>query len=318
MSNKSIELTTSNGAKGAPNTMHWIELVGRTGYILAAGCLIPTYILNDHEIVMIDSGMSEEPTLVHFFEENGIRVHAVLQTHLHVDHTANNNLLIEHFGTQIYAHPAETGVVHSKEKLLSQWNLRDPQMQEAYYQSYSYPISPLPENDSKISVRDCTFQVFQLPGHSLGHVGIVTPDDVLCVGDALLSPYMVKHSKLPYYEDLGRAIESIKKLQTLDYPYYALAHMEIIQRRDMPGLIRANLAEEKHVNEGILEIINDPAPLNELVTSVFYALDIHIHNPQLRDYIWMSAKRRIQYMAQIGMVRIYEENGREMCALPGD
>lgn len=313
---KSIELATSNGAKGAPNTMHWIELTERTGYILAAGCLIPTYILNDHEIVLIDSGMQESEEMIHFFEENNIRVFAVIQTHLHIDHVANNNLLIQHFGTKIYAHPSETWVVHSKENLYSQWNLRDPATREVYYQSYSYPILSLPEEDTAFTLRDSVFRVVQLPGHSLGHVGIATPDNVLCVGDALLSPYMVKHSKLPYYEDLGKALESIRKLQTQDYPYYALAHMEVINHHDMPGLIRANLADEKRVNEEILEMVNDPAPLNELTTSVLYGLDINIHNPQLRDYIWMSAHRRIEYMGRIGMVRIYEENGVEMCSLP--
>lgn len=313
---KSIELTTSNGAKGAQNAMHWIELAGRTGYILAAGCLIPTYILNDREIVLIDSGMQESEEMIRFFKENDIRVYAVVQTHLHIDHVANNNLLIQDFGTKIYAHPEEIWVAHSKEHMLSQWNLRDPEMLEAYYQSYSYPIEPLPEDDSAIVLEDAVFQVIQLPGHSRGHVGIATPDHVLCVGDTLLSPYMVEHSKLPYYEDLGKALASIRKLGTLDYPYYALAHMEIIRRRDMPGLIRANLADEKRVNEEILEIINDPVPLNELATSTMYALDINIHNPQLHDYIWMSAKRRIEYMGQVGMVRIYEEDGKEMCSLP--
>lgn len=313
---KSIELTTSNGAKGAPNSMHWIELSGRTGYILSAGCLIPTYILNDREIVMIDSGMQEEPEMIRFLRENDISVRAVLQTHLHIDHVCNNNLFIQNFGTEIYAHPSEIWVVHSRENMYSQWNLKDPETLDIYYQSYSYHISPLPADDSTISLDGALFKVIQLPGHSLGHVGIVTPDNVLCVGDALLSPYMVKHSKLPYYENLGRALASIRKLQTLDYPCYALAHMEIIQRRDMPGLIRANLAEEKHVNEEILEIINDPVPLNDLVTSALYALDINIHNPQLRDYIWISARRRIEYLGQTGRVRIYKENGTEMCSLP--
>ena len=37
--------------------IRWIPLVGKTGYILAAGALIPTYILNDREIVLVDSGL---------------------------------------------------------------------------------------------------------------------------------------------------------------------------------------------------------------------------------------------------------------------
>ena len=36
----------------------------KTGYILAAGALIPTYILNEKEVVFIDSGVHYDPGLM--------------------------------------------------------------------------------------------------------------------------------------------------------------------------------------------------------------------------------------------------------------
>ena len=56
----------------------WFELAGRTGYLLAAGMLIPTYRLGDKDIVLVDSGTLPEPGLPSFFMERGLRVSAVV------------------------------------------------------------------------------------------------------------------------------------------------------------------------------------------------------------------------------------------------
>ena len=77
----------------------WVPLVGKTGYILAAGALIPTYILNDREIVLVDSGLHYDPGLVSFIRAVGVSVYAVLQTHLHEDHVANNRILSSSTGS---------------------------------------------------------------------------------------------------------------------------------------------------------------------------------------------------------------------------
>ena len=54
--------------------IRWIPLVGKTGYILAAGALIPTYILNDREIVLVDSGLHYDTGLVSFIRAVDVSV----------------------------------------------------------------------------------------------------------------------------------------------------------------------------------------------------------------------------------------------------
>lgn len=290
--------------------VRWIELTGRTGYILAAGVLNPTYILNEREILLVDSGLQEDPELLDFLSDNGIRVCAVLQTHLHIDHIANNNAFYQRFGTRIIAHEKEIARINSGKRLLHKWNIYTSVEQDGYTAEFNYPLEPIKDTDRDIILRGSSFQIVPLPGHSPGHLGFVTPDGVLCIGDAILSPYMVHHAKLPYFENIGDAIESMKKIGRSHYPYYALAHMEIVQQRDMPGLIRENIALQGKVNREILEVINDPVPVEDLIDSILYALDIHLHDAELHDYVWLATRHRIKYMEDLGLIRAVHENGR--------
>ena len=281
----------------------WVPLVGKTGYILAAGALIPTYILNDREIVLVDSGLHYDPGLVSFIRAVGVSVYAVLQTHLHEDHVANNRILINRFGTRIIAHRNEVEVVHSAHRMPKSWRALDAATKDKYLRTYSYNIECIEEGQEEIVLRGIPFKIVPLYGHSEGHLGFVTPDGVLCTGDAILSPALVQHSKMPYFEDIGQSIDSMKKLLQTDYPYYALAHMEIIERRDMPGLVKKNLALLERIHVDMLELINDPVTLDELVSSVTYGLGIRTGSGIRNAYIRTAISFRVNYLVESGRLR---------------
>ena len=157
----------------------WVPLVGKTGYILAAGALIPTYILNDKEIVLVDSGLHYDPGLISFFRAVDVRVDAVLQTHLHEDHVANNRILINRFGTRIIAHRNEVEVVHSAHRMPKSWRALDAATKDKYLRTYSYNIECIEDGQEEIVLRGIPFKILPLYGHSEGHLGFATPDGVL-------------------------------------------------------------------------------------------------------------------------------------------
>ena len=287
----------------------WIPLTGKTGYILAAGALIPTYILNDREIVLVDSGKHYDPGLVSFFRAVDVSVYAVLQTHLHEDHVANNRILISRFGTRIITHRNEVEVVRSERMLRDSWIVMKPETMDKYLRTYSYNIESIESGQEEIALRDSLFKIVPLHGHSEGHLGFVTPDGVLCTGDAILSPAMVQYSKMPYFENIGRSIESMNRLLQTDYPYYALAHMEIIERRDLPGLVKKNLALLERIHADMLELINDPVTLDELVVSVMYGLGIRFRDESRNAYLRNTITRRVRYLVETGRLFEVEEDG---------
>ena len=289
--------------------IRWIPLVGKTGYILAAGALIPTYILNDREIVLVDSGLHYDPGLVSFIRAVDVSVYAVLQTHLHEDHVANNRILISRFGTRIIAHRNEVEAVHSRQKMRASWSEIRPETKDKYLRTYSYGIESIENGQEEIVLRDSPFKIVPLYGHSEGHLGFVTPDGVLCTGDAILSPALVQHSKMPYFENIGQSIDSMKKLLQTDYPYYALAHMEVLEKRDMPGLVKKNLALLERIHVDMLELINDPVTLDELVVSVMYGLGIRFRDETRNGYLKNTISKRVRYLVETGRLVEVEEDG---------
>ena len=294
---------------GIDMDIKWVPLTGKTGYILAAGALIPTYILNEKEIVLIDSGMHYDPGLVSFLRAVDVSVYAVLQTHLHRDHVANNRILMSRFDTKIFAHPEEIALVRSAEKMKESWFVAKPDMMDKYLRTYHYEILEVRPEQGRIVLRDVPFEVVPLYGHSQGHLGFATPDGVLCTGDAILSPAMAKYSKMPYFEDIGESIRTIQRLGQMDYPYYALAHMEILEKRDMPGLARANIELIERINQDILDQINDPATIDEMIVAVMYSLGIKASSATKNAYVRHTLRRRVEYLAETGRLKSVTKNG---------
>mgnify|MGYP002616532483 FL=1 len=69
-----------------------------------------------------------------------------------------------------------------------------------------------------------TFPVHHLPGHSLDHIVIGTPDGVCFAGDALLTENVLRHVKLPYCDHVGLDLESKEAITKLPYQHWILSH----------------------------------------------------------------------------------------------
>ena len=79
----------------------WCIDTGRT--------LMGVYMLNDRDIVMLDSGTSygnhETKILMDVVDGADLNVKAIINTHGHLDHIGNNEKLIEKFGSKVYMYP---------------------------------------------------------------------------------------------------------------------------------------------------------------------------------------------------------------------
>ena len=73
--------------------MEWMHAAGNTWFVDLKDALAAICLTGRGEAVLIDSGREERQELLTGLEARGLRVRAVLCTHLHRDHTANNLLL---------------------------------------------------------------------------------------------------------------------------------------------------------------------------------------------------------------------------------
>jgi glyoxylase-like metal-dependent hydrolase (beta-lactamase superfamily II) len=89
----------------------------------------------------------------------------------------------------------------------------------------------LPLEETNISLGDISGEVIEIPGHSLGSVGVLFPDLKLLLGSDALEPVMCLMFK--NHGDRHQQYESLKKVSQLDFDQYLTSHSDKLFSKDL-------------------------------------------------------------------------------------
>jgi glyoxylase-like metal-dependent hydrolase (beta-lactamase superfamily II) len=290
--------------------MNLIHVKGNT-YYLEGKSAVPVYAQEDGSCVLIDSGWPmEKQKIFDALEENHLSLTAVLLTHMHIDHSGNCLALRERFGAEIVMPVEEAGLACSMENLRVMYSYLSRKEMRL---SGIMPLSAIaadrlicPE-DRRISIGSVEFSIIHTPGHSSGHVCIVTPDDVVCTGDAVMGKELLKKARIPRHQDPGEALDSLKKFEP-DHRQAILAHGGLY-----PDLSRIAAYNGRIISES-LEMIRN------LIEEGMIEEDIAVRAEQelgLRSDRLLLAKlnhslisRYLHTLTESGQVRAYVKDGK--------
>lgn len=133
------------------------------------------------ELLVIDPG-ADGDVLAKHITASGLKPRAILLTHTHYDHIGASDFLRDKYHIPLYVHPAENDWLGDPIKNLSGlWRHND---------IADVIIRPADEllKAAPYTIGDFRFEVRETPGHSMGSVSFVFPDDqVVFTGDALFS-----------------------------------------------------------------------------------------------------------------------------------
>lgn len=284
--------------------MQWELLQGNTGVIATRMALIPTYRLSDREIILIDSGAERDPEMLDWLDQQGIRVTAVVCTHLHPDHIANNRELMERHGAEIFATQAEIdgAVVRFR-------TLRENQPGHIWIDlAPDYPVTPLEEGTTEVA--DIRLGVLPTPGHTLGHVSIITPDNVCCLGDAMMSAGRIERAKLPYMDDADLAVESLEKLRETHCSLYIAAHKGLVRPEELEAVIDTNIQKEIDLYELLRRTIDRPMEQEEAVDAFMSAAGVTGKEMTVNTFMRHTARIRVKALVNAGEFRL---EGGKVC-----
>lgn len=283
--------------------MRWQTVLGNTGIFLTHFAVIPAYRVSAEEVILIDSGAQAHPELPAELDRLGLRAAAVLCTHLHPDHIANNRDLIDRYGTEIYASTAEIRDVGPRFALLRS----DPLEEKWLWTQPDYPITAIGA-ERALEICGARFELLPTPGHVEGHLSPVTPDGVCCMGDAILSEEQLRASLLPFMEyDVDLAVESMAALGRTAYPLYIAAHRAVISPEELPALAEANIRKELELYDLLRKLLRKPVELEEAITAFMTAAGVGREIMLRRTSMRASARTRFAALARSGEIRI--ENG---------
>ncbi len=256
-----------------------LPLRGNTLYFDAPYALIPAYRLHSGQLVLIDSGADPYPALLEWLDREGLQVRAVLSTHLHIDHIGNNEELVKHHGTEIFAHPAEFPDFHRR---------------------YGEPFPVTAVEGGAVTLEGIRFQALETPGHCPGHLAWITPEGVCCLGDAIMSREELQRAKIPYMEDVDRSIISMEALRETDYPVYLMAHKGIIAREELAALVEENIQKELELYDLLRSQLQTPADMETAVSAFIRAAGVRSEKMVEESFVRHTARVRILALVNAG------------------
>lgn len=280
-------------------------------YVIEGDELIPVYMLGGGRCVLMDTGLIEErEELDRTLQENRLFPAAVLCSHAHVDHCANNRYLQESYGTKVGLSAPEAGMCSHLLNLKCYRLLSSPHADEEEIRAMEQiPDWIFPEEDVDFQVEGAVFRVIQTPGHSSGHVAFVTPDNVCYVGDALMSRDKLGIAKLPYSLSVEVALESRRKLPLLGCDVYIMAHKGICSRQEIGPLTEDNEALVMERMTMIKEILAQPKNFSDVVAEVARRLELRSRRPRRGLYYERNIRFYIEYLLDQEEVEIEVRDG---------
>lgn len=233
---------------------HDLEQVrGSTYCISTPFAKIPVYKLDDHNVILIDSGYGKRDChILEVLEQNNLQVQAVLTSHFHPDHVGNHLALREKYGAKLYMTPYAEVMCSSNENIASSF-LGSSYGRLCASGRKTFHADYLIRDEEEITVCGAVFKILHLPGHAPEHIGYITPDGVGYLGDAILSDRVLQLIRMPYTTCCQLDIESMQKIAEMDIDLCILGHNGVTN--DIKTLAQKNL--EKMY--GVLDVIESLA-----------------------------------------------------------
>ena len=289
--------------------MELTRVKGNT-WVIEANQLIPLYRLDDSRCVLLDSGLLQErEALEELLKAAGLTPVGVLCSHAHVDHCANNGYLQEKYGARVALTPPEAGMCSSLLTLKCYFLTLSPGTvaRESACMVHRPDVS-IPMSDGPFDFCGATFHILHTPGHSAGHICVVTPDNVCYTADALLSREMLT-AKLPYSLSQQMALESREKLRDLSCDAYVMAHRGVCSGEEVGALIDANQDLVRRRADEILSLADRPMTASQIGEAACVRYELFTHKPPRSLRFERNVRFFIEYLVDTGRLVQVCQNG---------
>lgn len=287
------------------------HVYGRTYAAVGATALMPVYKLTDTDIVLMDTGYArlDRSALVNLIEGNGFRLRGILCSHAHFDHTGNVRFLQQRYGCQAAAQIIEAGISVNPDAYRANYVALTYGKSREYLLEECFPADVIiPADAEHLDFCGARFGILQLPGHSAGHIGVVTPDGVAYLGDCLIDEEQIAAAKLPTSMFIARDLESKESLRNLRRPAYIIAHKQVLT--DIGPLIDRNIAFIHDKGRELLEDLEDGMSFDQWIYAFCQRENVRTRNEFKFSIVERNFANFVDWLTDEGKVEVR----REFCA----
>lgn len=287
------------------------HVYGRTYAAVGATALMPVYKLTDTDIVLMDTGYArlDRSALVNLIEGNGFRLRGIICSHAHFDHTGNVRYLQQRYGCQAAAQIIEAGISVNPDAYRANYVALTYGKSREYLLEECFPADVIiPADAGHLDFCGARFGILQLPGHSAGHIGIVTPDGAAYLGDCLIDEEQIAAAKLPTSMFIARDLESKESLRNLRCPAYIIAHKQVLT--DIGPLIDRNIDFIHDKGRELLEDLEDGMSFDQWIYAFCQRENVRTRNEFKFSIVERNFANFVDWLTDEGKVEVR----REFCA----
>ncbi|MCE0763716.1 MBL fold metallo-hydrolase [Pseudonocardia kujensis] len=229
---------------------------------------------------------------------------AVVVSHAHEDHL----VAIEAFDAPVHVHTADLPAVRDTQVLLAAYGLPAEATAElaesltADFRLGSRPDAVGVPDGHRFDLGDRTATVVHLPGHTVGHSGLlIEPDGFLYIADIDLTSFG------PYYGDRVSSLEgferSIEVCGSVDARWFGTFHQKGVVEgaEEFRRRLRAYREVIGRRDEALTEFLAEPRTLAEVVDHRFVYRP-HVEAPHVESVEARTAEQHIARLVRTGVV----------------
>ena len=287
--------------------MELIKAAGNT-YYFSNPSSIGLYVTNEGNGILIDAGLDDDAArkILGELERNGITLTSIIVTHGHADHFGGAKKLVSRTGCKVYASRLEAPFIENG-------------IMEPYMMYGAHPLKALRKKSlmakgvvvygylehGECIIDGASFQIEELHGHSVGHIGVITPDSVFFVGDALMGDDVTDKYKLLFLYDVESTLKSLERLRIIPAKKYVLGHGG--ETVSISVSIERNLESIRTVSDAILRSLSGSGKtLEKLYSDV--ALELGVMESVDLHFVNLSAfKAHLSYLYDMGHVDLLHD-----------
>ena len=286
------------------------QVLGNTYVIDAAAGTLVFYKTGAHEGILIDTGYAKEDReeLIRTFELSNMRPKGVIVSHTHYEHAGNAQALKDRYGCPILASLAEAGTAMSVMSYRGAYPAMTPKEIDDMMAGQCYQVDQVIMPRERVTLFcGVPFGILPLYGHTPGHIGVVTPDHVAYLADALMSEEVMHASKMPSAVCREDDLKAKKSLHALKCEAYVLAHRGVYTQ--IGDLIDKNVAFILERAELVYSCLEGDMSEEEWVRAVYRRLEMHSRRAFKCAVCERNMRSFIDYLADGGRVVIERREG---------
>lgn len=195
----------------------------------------------------------------------GIPVERLIITHGHADHFSIGGILRE-AGARVFVARDDASLVENPDiNIRGMFSWAKP---GDFLTTRLFRGEPCEVDEYIETLDDPRAAAIPLPGHTLGHHGVLTADGVLFTGDALYLADLWERHPLPYAIDPGDVAASLERIRSVECSWIVPGHGYPVRREEADRHIDNHLAEIASIRELILTHLTEPHTTEQAIALV--------------------------------------------------